>query len=214
MGAGEGAGAPLGRPLAAEERPATLVWWSDAGDIWGGGTLASLLAGLGPRRCRNLGGGYYMTTLDGGPAWAAAAAARLGEGPDPSMAARQGWVNSTASVPGSYGLFLRWAGDDDEQALFDVPAESYDDPPGETAATAGSAAAAAAPAHVMAHVPPLPAEDPMQAQPPLPPLPSSEVPAVGHIAPADGGLGTASPLLGESGEGGDGGESVAMGKKR
>ncbi|CAM9646656.1 unnamed protein product [Choristocarpus tenellus] len=115
-----------GSSIAEEERPSTLVWWSDVGDVWGGGALAGLLAGLGQRKCRNLGGGYYMTTLSLGPDWATTAVARLGEGPDPVVEARSGWVASNASTPG-YGLFLRWAGADDEQELFNVPAEVFND---------------------------------------------------------------------------------------
>ena len=114
---------------AVDMRPSTLVWWSDAGDVWNGESLSGLLLGYGPRRYRNLGGGYYMITLDSGPEWAAAAVAALGQGvADPVAEARVDWICCTASAPG-YGLFLRWAGDDDEQKLFDVPDELFDDPP-------------------------------------------------------------------------------------
>lgn len=113
---------------AVDMRPSTLVWWSDAGDVWTGETLSGLLVGYGPRRYRNLGGGYYMLTLEMGAEWAAAAVAALGHGiVDPVSAARVDWVCCTASSPG-YGLFLRWAADDDEQNLFDVPSELYTDP--------------------------------------------------------------------------------------
>lgn len=131
-------------PSAQDMRPSTLVWWSDAGDVWDGMSLCGLLAGYGPRRYRNLGGGYYMTTLELGPEWAAAAAAALGQGvADPVAAARVDWVCCSASTPG-YGLFLRWAGDDDEQNLFDVPDEYFDDPPPDPAIAAAEEAAAAA----------------------------------------------------------------------
>ncbi|CAN0407413.1 unnamed protein product, partial [Ectocarpus sp. 12 AP-2014] len=94
-------------------RPCTLVWWSDAGDVWNGLSLSGLLGGYGPRRYRNLGGGYYMTTLERGPEWATAAVAALGQGVvDPVAAARMDWVSCTASAPG-YGLFLRFSGEDD-----------------------------------------------------------------------------------------------------
>lgn len=129
---------------AADLRPMTLVWWSDAGDVWNGFALSGLLAGYGPRRYRNLGGGYYMTTLDLGPEWAASAAANLGQGvPDPAATARIDWVPCTASAPG-YGLFLRWAGDDDEQKLFDVPFEYFEDPPPDPAIVAAEEARASA----------------------------------------------------------------------
>lgn len=135
---------PVSSPTTVEDlRPSTLVWWSDAGDVWNGEALSGLLAGFGPRRYRNLGGGYYMTTLDMGPMWAEAAAATLGQGVEPAAAARVDWVPCTASAPG-YGLFLRWAGDDDEQKLFDVPEEFFDDPPPDPAIAAAEQAAAVA----------------------------------------------------------------------
>ncbi|CAM9646348.1 unnamed protein product [Ectocarpus sp. 13 AM-2016] len=125
-------------------RPCTLVWWSDAGDVWNGLSLSGLLGGYGPRRYRNLGGGYYMTTLERGPEWATAAVAALGQGVvDPVAAARMDWVSCTASAPG-YGLFLRFSGEDDEQKLFDVPDEYFDDPPPDPAIVAAEEAAAAA----------------------------------------------------------------------
>ncbi|CBJ28143.1 similar to Fe65 [Ectocarpus siliculosus] len=125
-------------------RPCTLVWWSDAGDVWNGVSLSGLLGGYGPRRYRNLGGGYYMTTLERGPEWATAAVAALGQGvADPVAAARMDWVSCTASAPG-YGLFLRFSGEDDEQKLFDVPDEYFDDPPPDPAVVAAEEAAAAA----------------------------------------------------------------------
>lgn len=129
---------------AVDMRPSTLVWWSDAGDVWTGETLSGLLVGYGPRRYRNLGGGYYMLTLEMGAEWAAAAVAALGQGiADPVSAARVDWVCCTASTPG-YGLFLRWAADDDEQNLFDVPSELFTDPSPEPAvAVAGGEGAAA-----------------------------------------------------------------------
>lgn len=124
-------------------RPSTLVWWSDAGDVWNGMALSGLLGGYGPRQYRNLGGGYYMTTLELGPEWATAAVAALGQGVvDPVAAARVDWVSCTASAPG-YGLFLRFSGDDDEQKLFDVPDEYFDDPPPDPAVAAAKEAAAA-----------------------------------------------------------------------
>lgn len=146
-------------PAAPDLRPSTLVWWSDAGDVWNGVSLSGLLTGYGPRRYRNLGGGYYMITLEMGPEWAAAAAAALGQGvADPAAAARLDWVSCSASAPG-YGLFLRWAGEDDEQKLFDVPDEFFDDPPpdpriaaAEEAAANAAAAQAAATAEALAAV--------------------------------------------------------------
>lgn len=137
---------------AADMRPYTLVWWSDAGDVWSGVALSGLLTGYGPRRYRNLGGGYYMTTLELGPEWAAAAAGALGQGvADPVGMARVDWVCCTASAP-EYGLFLRWAGDDDEEKLFEVPDEFFDDPPPDPAiAAAEKAAAAAAAAQAVAY---------------------------------------------------------------
>lgn len=118
----------VGCSNAVDMRPSTLVWWSDAGDVWTGESLSGLLVGYGPRRYRNLGGGYYMLTLEMGAEWAAAAVAALGHGViDPVSAARVDWVCCTASTSG-YGLFLRWAADDDEQNLFDVPSELFTDP--------------------------------------------------------------------------------------
>lgn len=151
--AAQGIGVPAPLPgalvaapiLTAEDlRPMTLVWWSDAGDVWDGFSLSGLLGGYGPRRFRNLGGGYYLTTFELGTEWAASAATNLGHGvADPAAAARVDWVPCTASAPG-YGLFLRWAGDDDEQKLFDVPSEYFDDPPPDPAIVAAKEAQVAA----------------------------------------------------------------------
>ncbi|CAM9284061.1 unnamed protein product [Ectocarpus fasciculatus] len=138
--------AAVGAPTtpAVDLRPCTLVWWSDAGDVWDGVSMSGLLGGYGPRRYRNLGGGYYMTTLERGPEWATVAVAALGQGVvDPVAAARVDWVSCTASAPG-YGLFLRFSGEDDEQKLFDVPDEYFDDPPPDPAIVAAEEAAAAA----------------------------------------------------------------------
>ncbi|CAM9623018.1 unnamed protein product, partial [Scytosiphon promiscuus] len=94
----ESAPAAAAAPAAAvvDLRPSTLVWWSDAGDVWNGVALSGLLGGYGPRRYRNLGGGYYMTTLELGAEWATAAVAALGQGAaDPVAAARVDWVSCT-----------------------------------------------------------------------------------------------------------------------